>query len=211
MGKSVSNGCSSGLLGLLLLHLLKVKLKFLTLEDVSIATAGLSWTRGDASEKSTRGELVRDFLVDDSVLGSSLEGGSDVLGDFSLFSGLGGLLDLLLVELHVVVLKVPLAEGVRINHHNAILNNSFRSHKLVICSVVYNIKNSGLSGDRLGSPGEHSFLDLEGAPLEVATAGSDWSDSGCAESGHGSLSAHLELSLLLVNGHATSRSSSLVP
>ena len=54
------------------------------------------------------------------------------------------------------------------------------------------------------------MIDFQRTPFEIATSASDRSNSVGAKLSHGWLSAHLELSLLLVNWHATTRRSSLV-
>ena len=72
---------------LLFLQLLEVELQFLSFEDVPIGSAGLSWSGGDASEKSTSGELIGNVGVDDSAGLSLLESGKNVS---ALLLGFGG-------------------------------------------------------------------------------------------------------------------------
>ena len=57
------------------------------------------------------------------------------------------LLNLFLVELNIVMLQVPLSERIGIDGDNAVLHDGLGSDKLVVCGVVNNIKNSGLSSD----------------------------------------------------------------
>ena len=127
-----------------------------------------------------------------------------------LVPGLIALFNLLLVQLDIVVLKIPHSEWVRINLNNAVLDKGLRSDQLVVRSVVHNIKHSGLSCDVLGAPGEDTMILFEGTPFKITTSSADGSDSCWAQLGHGWLSTHLELSLLLVNWHASTRGPSLV-
>lgn len=197
-------------LTLLLLHLLLVELKFPSLENIAIATARLSWTGGNASKNFTGVEHISDLGIDDSLLGVGLNLGGDVSGLLSLLSGLVALLNFFLVQLDVVVLKIPESEWVRINFNNAVLDDGVGTHKLVVCSVVDDFKHSGLSCDAFGSPSEGSVVDFESPPFEVASTASNWSNSGWAKLSHGWLSTHLELSLLLMNWHTATSGPSLV-
>merc|ERR1719450_862335 len=150
-----------GSLTLLSLELLLVEFKFSAFEDVAIAAAGLTWTRGNAGEESTRVELVSNLWVNHSASSVTLEVSSDVSGSLGLSSGLVALLNLLLVELNVVVLEVPAPEGVSVDEDNAVLHNGLGSNKLVVGSVVDNIEDSCLPSERLGSPGKVSGIDTE--------------------------------------------------
>lgn len=161
----IKKACCSILALLLLLHFLLVKLKLLSFEDVAIATTRLAWTSNNASIESTGIELISNFLVDDSILLSSLVLLGNSLGSLSLFSGFVAFLKFLLVQFNIVMLKIPLSKWIGINNENAILNNGFGSDKLVICGIVNDIKNSGLSWDGLRSPGKHSFLNFESTPF----------------------------------------------
>eukprot|EP00356_Strombidium_inclinatum_P010586 CAMPEP_0170479064 /NCGR_PEP_ID=MMETSP0208-20121228/421_1 /TAXON_ID=197538 /ORGANISM="Strombidium inclinatum, Strain S3" /LENGTH=228 /DNA_ID=CAMNT_0010751405 /DNA_START=109 /DNA_END=796 /DNA_ORIENTATION=+ len=200
-----------GSLTLLLLELLHVELELLALEDVSIAASGLSRSGRDAGEESTEVELVSDLRVNDTLLSVVLDLSLDVTGLLFLSLSLLALFNLLLVQLNIVMLQVPLSEGVGIDSHNAVLHDGLGSNQLVVGSVVNDIQNSGLSGKGLGAPGEGAVVDLEGSSLDVATSGANESDSLSAELGGGRNSAHFELSFLLVNGHPSSGSPSLVP
>lgn len=134
--------CSSRRLFLLRVHLLYIELQLFTLQDVAIAAACLTWTGSDASQKTTGVELVCHLRVDNAVLAANLELGSDVLGLLALLLGLFGLLNLLLVEIHVVVLKVPHSEWVRINLDNAVFDDRCSSDQLVVRSIVLYFKHS---------------------------------------------------------------------
>jgi len=203
--------CCSVLTLLLLLHLLGVKLKLFSFKNVAVALTGLAWTRRNASIDSTRVELICNLLVNHSVFASCSNLVGNLLGFLCFLSGFGALFNLLFVEFNIVMLKVPLSEGVRINNDDAILNNGLGSNKLVICCVVNDIKNSRLSRDGLRSPGEHSLLDFKSTPFKISSSGSNWSNSWSTQLGHGSWSTHLELSLLLVDWHTPTGRSSFVP
>ena len=195
---------------LLLLGLLKIELKLFALKDVAIAAARLSRAGGNAGHDSTGVELIGDLLIDDSVLDSLLDLGSYVAGLLPLIPGFVALLNLLLVQLDIVVLKIPHSEWVSINGNNAVLDKGLGSDELVVRSVVHNIQHSGLSCDVLGCPGEDTVIDFEGTPFHVGTSASNWSNSVGSNLSHGWLSTHFKLSLLLVNWHATTSRSSLV-
>lgn len=105
----------SVLLTLLLGELLLVEFQFLALKNVAIATASLPWAGRNASQNVTGVVQICEVLINDSSLGISLELGRDVLGDLLLLPSLVGFLNLLLVQLDIVVLKIPLSEWVWIN------------------------------------------------------------------------------------------------
>lgn len=92
-----------------------IELKLLALEDVAIAAASLSWAGGHASEKTSRVEHIGDIWVNNSRLGISFDLGLDVLGLLRLLLGLVALFNLLLVQLDIIVLKIPRSEGVWID------------------------------------------------------------------------------------------------
>ena len=121
-----------------------------------------------------------------------------------------GLLNLLLVQLDVILGEIVHSEGVRINENNGVLDDGLGSNELVVRSVVDDIEDLGLLGDGFGAPGEVTSLETESSELVVATSASERSNSGMTELSVGRLSTHLELSLLLMDGHAAGRGSSLV-
>lgn len=114
-----------------------VELKFLAFENVAIGSAGLSGSRGDASEDSLRLELIFDVLIK-SLLLSSL---------FLLLDVSGGLLaaedNLVLLEgeINTVVDLVPFLEGGGIDFDDGVLNKSLSSDQLVVSSVVLNVND----------------------------------------------------------------------
>ena len=137
---------------LLSLEFLLVELKLSTFEDVSIASSGLTWSGGDASEESSGVELIGNSLFDDSSLGVALGHSGSVSGLLELGSGGITLLNLLLVKLNVVVLKVPQSERSGINLHNGVLDESLGTNELVVGGIVDHIQHSSLAGNSLGTP-----------------------------------------------------------
>jgi len=194
----------------LLVHLLLVELKFLTLKNVAVSATGLAGAGGDAGEKSTGVELLDKLRVDLSILVVSSDLGLNVTGALVSNSSSVGLLLLLLVELNVILAEIEHSEGVGINENNAVLDDSLGSNELVVRRVVHDIEDLGLLGDGLRAPGEVTSLETEGSELVVATSASHRSNSRVTELSVGGLSTHLELSLLLMDGHAAGRGSSLV-
>ena len=115
-------------------------------------------------------------------------------------------------DVSAVVGSVPRFEGSSIDLHDAVLDECFSSHELVVGGIVNNVKDSCLLGDGFGGPVEVSFLQPESSELIIATSDSDGSDSGfVGELGVGDGSGLLVGSLLLVDGHPATCESSLVP
>ena len=191
-------------------HLLLVEFELLALKNVSVTSSALAWARRDASQQSTGVELVGNLLVDDSSSASMLELSGHVSGSLGLGSGFVGLFDLLLVKLNIVVLQVPLPEGVGVDEHNTVLDDGLGSHELVVSGVVDDIQNSGLSGDGLSSPREVTMIKSQSTEFVISSSGSEGPNSGLAQFGGSWLSAHFELSLLLMNWHSATSGSSLV-
>ena len=108
------------------------------------------------------------------------------------------------------MLKIPLSKGGGVDFDNAVLDESLSADELVVGSVVDDIDNSRFLGDGLRGPGEVTSVDAESAVLHVTTTAADEGYLLGAKLGHSCLSAHLELSLLLVNGHAATGGSPLV-
>ena len=195
---------------LLLLGLLDVELELLALEDVAIETANLAGAGGHTGEQLSAGELVGNLGVDNTVLLSAQELGLQVTTLLGVGAGGLGLFNFFLVELDVVVLQVVLTEGSGVDADDAVLDESLRAHQLVVRGVVDHIENTSLAGDGLGAPREVAVVNAESAVLQVAAAGTHESDLLSAKLGVGRGSAHFELSLLLVDGHATTGRSPLV-
>ena len=91
---------------------------------------------------------------------------------------------------------VPLSEGGAIDGDDGALDESLRSHKLVVRRVVDNVDDSALSGSGLGSPREGSLVESKGSVLDVSTSSSDVVNSLRLELGHGRGAGLKERSLL---------------
>ena len=187
-----------------------VEFKLFAFKDISVTASGLSWAGGNASENSSGVELLGNLGVNDSGGNVLLDLGSKMSRLLALSSGLVGLLNLFLVELNIVMLKIPQSEWIGINGDNAVLDNGLGSNELIVGSVVDDIQNSSLSSDTLRSPGEVTCINLKGSILIVSSSNSDWSNSLWAQFGACGWSSHFELSLLLMNWHTSTSGSSLV-
>ena len=189
---------------MLLFHLLKVELELFSLEDVSISSSGLAWSGGDTGQNFTLGDLLGDFIVNLSVLLSSLELALDVGG------GLALPLLVLARKIDRVVLQVPVSEWSGVNLHNGVLHQSLGSSELVTSGIVDGVINSALEGSALRLPSIVSIVEFDSSVLKVATSSSDDRNLFLADLGHGWLSAHFELPLLLVDWHTATGHSLLV-
>lgn len=67
-------------------------------------------------------------------------------------AGLIGLLDLLLVQLNVVMLKIPLTEGGGVDLDDRVLDQSLGTDKLIVRRVVENVNDTCLARLALGTP-----------------------------------------------------------
>ena len=57
----------------------------------------------------------------------------------------------------ILILHVPLTEGCSVDDDDGVLDEGLGPHQLVVTSVVNNVNDTGLPGDRLASPGEVSL------------------------------------------------------
>lgn len=186
----------------------QVEGQFFTFQDVTVTSAGLTWSGRNAGVQSTGAELGVDSLLDLSV-GSS--GGPLLLGVLGLRNNLLlNLTRLLLTQSLTVVRLVPLSEWGSVDLDDGGLGQSVSSDQLVVGRVVDDTGDSGLSGDTLGGPSEVTGLDSQGSELLVTTSGSDSVDSLVADLGVGWLTAQFELSLLSELSTLGTGSSSLV-
>lgn len=182
----------------------QVEGQFLTLQDVTVNSTGLTWSGGDGSVQSTGSELVLDGRLDVRSTGSGSQLSLNLLGLLNLL-GVG----LLTQNLTVVGLE-PLSEWGSVDLDDGRLGQCVGSNQFVVGRVVHNTSNSGLSGDTLGSPREVTGLDSQSSELLVATSGSDSVDSLSTNLGVSWLSTQLELSLLSELGSFGTSSSTLV-
>merc|ERR1719333_315700 len=205
--ESESDGCSL----LLPLKLLQVELELLALEHVPVEAAGLAWARRDACKKTAGGELVGHLLVEGAGLAALGELSLQVSASLSAFTSFIRFFKLLLVELNVVLLEVPLSEGGGIDVDNGVLDEGLGANELVVGGVVDNINNTRLECDGLGVPGPRAVVGTESSALDVSASSAHKDGLLLTELGHGWDSAHLELSLFLVNWHAASSGPPLLP
>ena len=196
---------------LLSLGLLLVELKFFSLQNVSVDTSALSWARRDASEQVSRVELVSHPLLKFAFLGYACQLSLGVTGPLHIRTSLIRFFKFLFIELHVVFLEIPLSEWGGIDLHNGILHEGLRTDKLVVCGIVDSVDNTSFARDCFRSPGEVTVIIFEGSLLEISASSPDIDDSLGSNFGHAWNSTHLVLSLFLVNWHAATCGSPLVP
>lgn len=183
----------------------QVEGQLLTLQDVTVTSTGLTWSRRDASVQFTSGKLVLNRVLDGGGSSSGSQLSLDLLGLLDLILVLG----LLTQNLTVVGLE-PLSERSGIDLDNGGLGQGVGSHQLVVGRVVDDSGDSGLSGDTLRGPREVTGLESQSSELLVTTSGSDGVDSLSTDLGHGRLSTQLELSLLSELGSFGTSSRTLV-
>ena len=189
---------------LLLLELFEIEVELVTLEDVTIGAAGLTWSGANASQQTTALELVNNRLLKDSVGVSGGELSLNVTRLLNLLWRWGGGL---LAEINTVVLHVPLSEWGGIDLNNGVLGQSLSTNELRVGRVVDGIQDTGLVSDMLSWPDEVAGIKSDSAELAVTTTSSDQVDSLGTDLGIGGRATKLELPLLLVDGTATSGSS----
>lgn len=182
----------------------QVEGQFLTLQDVTVTSTRLTWSRRDAGVQSTGRELVLDRVLDGGGTGSSSQLSLNLLRSLDFLA-----LDLLTQNLTVVGLE-PLSERSSVDLDNSRLGQGVGSHQLVVGWVVDNTSDSGLSGHTLGSPREVTGLNSQSSELLVSTSGSHGVDSLGTDLGVGRLTTQLKLSLLSELGSFGTSSRTLV-
>ena len=196
---------------LLSFQLFKVELKFPALDNITINTAGLAWTRRDGGVETTRVELISDLGIKGAILLKGLDLALDGATLLSVCTCFIRFFNLLLVQLNIVLLKVPLSEGSGIDRHDGVLHKSLSSHELVVRRVVRAIKHARLDRHGLGAPREVTLVSSERTTLNVVAAAANVDALLGTKLGHGWHSAHLELPFFLVDWHTATRGPSLVP
>ena len=122
-----------------------------------------------------------------------------------LFFNLG-----LFADLDVVMFQIPLLEGGGVDSDNAILDQSFGSNQLIVRRIVDDVHDFSLLGDTFRSPVEVALVKSQGSEFHVAAPHSKGTDSSLAQLGVSRHTTQLELSLLLMNRHATTGGSSFM-
>jgi hypothetical protein len=194
-------------LTLLLGHLLLVKGKLGSFKNVPIAPSTLSRTGGNLGIQTSRSELVIQGSLEGTVLGPRGNLPLDVIGLLSSLHLLRSLLD---TNLGPVVGLIPLLEGMRIDKDNGTLHKGLGTDQLIIGCVVGNIENPHLLGADLGSPGEVTGFEAEGAELEVSPAAADGGDVLFADFGHGGRATVVPFALFAECGTASSCLAALI-
>lgn len=186
-------------------ELSEVEGQLITLQDVTIASAGLTRSRRNTSIKSTSTELGLNGSLNLSVLLSSSKLSLDLLGLLFRLDKLvvDNLLTLLLTNWLAVVGLVPLTVWGSVNLDNGRLGQGVGSDKFVVGRMESNTNDTGLSSDVLRAPGEVTGLETKGTVLGVTTTGTDRVNSLGADTGVGWLTAQLKLSLLSVGGESS--------
>lgn len=197
---------------LFLVHHALVKGEFLALQNVPVASSGLSRSGRNLGQDTSRSKLGVQGGVQGAVGLSSLEllghlgGNTREVNGLSGFSG-GGLFE---SNLDAVVGFVPGLEGVGINHDNGALDQGLGTDQLVVGGVVHDVQDTDLAGADLGTPRKVTGVQSQSSEFGVASAATDLVDAGLANLGHGAGSAHVVLSLLAKLGAASSGLPALV-
>ena len=93
---------------------------------------------------------------------------------------------------------------------DCVLDEGFRSHKLIIGGIVNDIHDSCFSGALFRAPAVITLVKGQSSVLVVSTSSTNCSDFFGAQMSSSVLSSHLKLSLLLMDWHSSSCGSSLV-
>lgn len=178
----------------LLADSLLVESQLLTLQNVTVNTAGLAGAGRHNGEQTTGLELALDGTLNLALVGVT---GSLLLGDrlaLLLLRGVGLSLATAADTLAVVGL-VPLTERSSVNLDNGGLGQGVGTDQLVVGGVERDTDDTGLAGNALGAPGEVTGLETEGTVLLVTTTGADQVDALGTDTGVGGLATLLESSV----------------
>ncbi len=182
---------------LLLVHGTLVESELLTLKDVTVNTAGLSWAGSDDGEETTSLELLLEGGLDLAVGGEALSVLLlDGLGLLLLLDDLTGLGLAAATEVGTVVSLVPLAEWNGIDLDDRGLGQGVGADQLVVGWMESDANDADLAGNTLRSPGEVAGVETESTELAVTTTGADKVNTLGTDTGVGWLTAGLESALL---------------
>jgi len=195
---------------LFLAHHALVEREFLALEDVSVASSGLSRSRRDLGIDTPGSELGIQGGVERAIGLSSLELLGDLGGDTGKIDGLSGFSSLLDADLDSVVRLVPGLEGVGVDQDDGALDEGLGTDQLVIGRVVHDVEDTDLAGADLGTPRKVTGIESQGPELGVSSSAPNLVDAGFADLGHGRGASQIVLSLLAKLGTASSGLPALV-
>lgn len=180
------------------MELALVESELLTLEDVTVAAAGLAGTAGDDGEDATGLELLLDGGLDLALGGEAV--GLLLLDRLALLDLVLSLATLSLLasaaDALAVVGLVPLTERSGVDLNDGGLGQGVGTDELVVGRVVGDTDDTGLAGAALGAPGEVARVETESTVLVVTATGADCVDALGANTGVGALAASLESALL---------------
>lgn len=110
------------------------------------------------------------------------------------------------------MIEIPLGKGGSVNLDDAVLDQSFGPHELVVGCIIDNIENSGFTGDSFRSPVEVALLKPERSKFVVSSSDSNPTNSSNIADKFGIRygSSLFESSLLLMNRHASTCESSFM-
>jgi hypothetical protein len=185
-----------------------VESKFWALQNVSITTSSLSRPRRNLGKDTSRSKLVVNLRLQ-SASGLTLLELVSNLGALALeIKLLRGISTLLQAALDSVVSIIPSLEGMGVYENNSTLDQSLGTDQFVVGGIVGNIQDTDLSRADLGTPGEVSRIQSEGAVLEVSSSSTDAVDASLTDTGVGGGATQFELALL---AELRTASSSLAP
>jgi hypothetical protein len=92
---------------------------------------------------------------------------------------------LLQAALDSIVSIIPSLEGMGVYENNSPLDQSLGTDQFVVGGIVGNIQDTDLSRADLGTPGEVSRIQSQGAVLEVSSSSTDAVDASLTDTGVG--------------------------
>ena len=187
-----------------------IKLKLFSLENVSVSSSRLSWSRGDRCKNDSLRELLKNLGI--HWVGLS-EFSLDIISSSRRSPVLNvevELLDLLVGLDSEVFLDEEILEWSGIDLNDGILDDGVGSDEFRIRWVESNRDDFGLVDGSLRLPNEVSDIESESSVLMISSSDSNLSDSLFADFGGSHWSSLFEGSFLLMDRHNSSSMSSLV-
>lgn len=187
-----------------------IKLKLFSLENVSISSSRLSWSRGDTSKNDSFRKLLKNLGI--LWVGLS-EFGLDIIrssGSSPVLNVEVELLGLLVRLDSEVFLDEEILERSSIDFNDGVLDKGVGSDEFRIRWMESNRDDFGLVDSSLRLPNEVSSIESKSSVLMVTSSNSNLSDSFFADFGGSHWSSFLVSSFLLVDWHNSSGVSSFV-